>query len=235
MTSAVAPAIASCFSASGRKPSGTDGRMARELHGDRAHEDQRDRLGRPLAPGEERVDQGPAALLDVDAADVEEVRALEPVPAPESRGRRRPRPGRCPPPITADGRCSVWKRASTKARSSSTWKISARGSPEQAPEEVEVDRALVVGGRHQHRLVGDQRQPERRREIQVRVEEEPVVVVGMGADPLDQRGRERPLPPHPLGLVEERVRAWRRASPRSARTRARGAGGPRGSGARGPR
>ena len=100
----------------------------------------------------------------------------------------------------------MWKRPSTKARSSSTWKISPRGMPEQAPEEVEVDRPLVVGGRHQHGLVGDQRQAERRREVEVRVEEEAVVVVGVGSDPLDQERRERSLPPHPLGLVEERVR-----------------------------
>ena len=31
------------------------------------------------------------------------------------------------------------------------------------------------------------------------------MVVGVGPDPLDQRRRQRPLPPDPLGLVEERV------------------------------
>ena len=102
--------------------------MAGELQGDRAHEDQRDRLGGPLAPGEERVDQGSAALLDVHAADVEEVRPLEPVPAPEARGVGVRDRVDARPPITAAGRCPVWKRASTNARSSSTWKISARGA-----------------------------------------------------------------------------------------------------------
>jgi hypothetical protein len=76
---------------------------------------------------------------------------------------------------------------------------------EQAPEEVEVDGPLVVGSRHEDGLVGDQREPERGREIQVRVEDEPVVVVGVGADPLDQLRREGALSPDPLRLVEERV------------------------------
>ena len=123
-----------------------DGRVARELEGDRPHEDQGHGLGRVLAPGQEGLHERAAALLHVDPADVEEVGPREPVLPSEPRrvgvrDRIDPRPD--------DGGREVFRVEALLDEGPLLLDLedeSARDA-EQAPEEVEVDGPLVVGRR----------------------------------------------------------------------------------------
>ena len=76
---------------------------------------------------------------------------------------------------------------------------------EQPAEPGEADRPLVVGRRKEHGPIGHEREPERGREVEVRIEDEYVVVPVHLHDAPEQAGRERPLSEEPHGL-EERER-----------------------------
>ena len=145
------------------------------------------------------------ALVPVDSADVQHERPLEPVLRPEVEGGVRL--GQVDPAADDDARHLPVAARVLDERLLLRGQVDdpARGA-EEGLEDAEVDRRVLLGRRHQDRLVPHGGQAVIAVVVAVAVEEEPVEAAAGGGHRPDELGRVGPVLAHPGLLLLPRVR-----------------------------
>ncbi len=172
----------------------------------RAAAEERERRGRArlALPAQEVVDHHGAALLGLDAADVDEVVAQQVEPRRDLVDRYFRRPH--------DPRAHHLARQGLVARDALDQLLflgcvedDRRRPAEELPEDAQVEDAVVLGGRHQQALVRSDLETEVGGPVAVREEDERVVVLLVRPQVLDQGGRDRAVLLQPAALLEVAV------------------------------
>ena len=174
----------------------------------------------------EEVEQLRAALVLVDAADVDREPIADAGLLPEPRPRSPSAGISEPTPTTTPG--TWWLPATAWMQRALLERVvhERADAAEDRPEDRQPERAVALGRRHEDRLLGHRAHAVVRVVVAEAEEDEEVVVrLRSCRDVLDQRGAGRPFGVEPGQLVVERVRASRTRAPTTraelARDRAR--------------
>ena len=163
---------------------------------DRSREHQRERPGVPVLVRGEPAHERTGALGVVDAAQAQQVRPVAESGHAPTAAAASPGLDSTPRPSTSCGEVATGNMRLVNACSSRVQNTSARAAREHVAEDREPDRDLVVGRAVEDGTRPGERQPERGRCVEVRVERDQVRV--RRADRVEQRRAVRTLAVDPL-------------------------------------